>query len=324
VGSETLSVIMANYNHGVFLDGCLEAICTQSFLPKEFIIVDDGSTDNSVTIIEGFIKKHPKLNIILLRNETNRGVTYSINRAFDQATGDYVFWPASDDQILPGFFEQSMEILSEHPEAGLCCADSRCLLDENKLVENKRFLSERPRYFSPNEVVKLYKKEAFTPVIPSTVVIKRSVLKELGGYIEQFKWSCDSFAHNVASFRAGICYVPEILAVVRIHDAQYGSVHAKQGRLERGVIKLMIDTLLTPEYTDVLPKFQAVAPFSFYPWEVLMVVLGKRAYWGFFSTKLLRFALFDKFVRRLLLRLLPEAFCRFVINKARGLRKRGL
>ena len=68
----TLSVIMGNYNHAHYLVESIPAILNQSFRPKEFIIIDDASTDNSVEIIEGFAKSYLLENNHSLYNKFNK------------------------------------------------------------------------------------------------------------------------------------------------------------------------------------------------------------------------------------------------------------
>src|SRR5256884_7474545 len=114
-----LSVIIPNYNHARFLPNCLEAILRQSEQPFEIIVIDDASTDNSVEVIEAFTKRNPIIRFY--RNEQNRGVVSGMNRGLELARGDYVYYAAADDQVLPGFFEKSLRLLNEHPQAALCC-----------------------------------------------------------------------------------------------------------------------------------------------------------------------------------------------------------
>jgi glycosyltransferase involved in cell wall biosynthesis len=318
MADKTLSVLMANYNYGHYISEALEAILSQSFKPKEIIIIDDGSTDNSLSVINEFAENNP--NIRVLRNEKNMGGLYSINRCLEVATGDYIYSAAADDKVLPGFFEKSMGLLSRYPAAGLSCSDIT-VFDGRRYIDNRMFLSLEARYFSPKEIFKIFRRDEFTPFLPHSVIVKRASLSRAGGYMSILKWSCDAFAHSVISFRDGICYLPEVLTMMRSHPGQQGISRAKKSHLEREVIRNIIDTAKRPEYADVLPMLERTVPFSSFPWEVLMVAVGRRDYWGFLSFKLLRFALFDKLIRRFLLRILPMSLCRRMVSASKRIKQ---
>ena len=113
----TLSVIMGNYNHAHYLVESIPAILNQSFRPKEFIIIDDASTDNSVEVIEAFAKKDPVVRFY--KNDINLGNAPTYIKALEKVTGDYFLVAAADDLVFPGLFEKSIEMLEKHPQAGL-------------------------------------------------------------------------------------------------------------------------------------------------------------------------------------------------------------
>src|SRR5262245_51198113 len=105
----TLSVVISNYNHAQFLPEALAAILTQSYAATEVIIIDDASTDNSVDIISDFAKLYRSVRFI--RNSSNLGVLHNANQLFKLANAEYLYSAASDDRVLPGFFEKSMKLL---------------------------------------------------------------------------------------------------------------------------------------------------------------------------------------------------------------------
>ncbi len=322
MSSSTLSVLMANYNYGEYVGEALESILGQSFKPLEVIVVDDGSTDNSIEVIETLQKKHP--NLKLLKNEKNRGVNYSILKCLEAATGDYVYAASSDDKVLPEFFKRSMEMLIKYPKAGLCCTDN--MFDYGKdRVADRVYLSDKPRYFSQEDACKKFLRDPFTPVRSNTAIIKRSALAEAGGFLADLKWSCDTFASSVICFRYGFCYIPEIFTVSRIHPEQYGGSRAKIGRLEREIIKKEFDIICSPGYRDVLPMFERTAAFSTSPFQVLRTAMMDRKYRRFVSFKLFRYA-FNDLVKRLLWIILypisKDLYWR-VLNRARKLKIQG-
>src|SRR4051812_18986927 len=104
VTGPTLSVVHANYNHGKYISRAIEAIVSQSRPPDEYIILDDGSTDNSVEIIERYAARYPYIQVV--KNERNLGLMANTPRLLGMAKSDYLYTAASDDHILPGFFEK--------------------------------------------------------------------------------------------------------------------------------------------------------------------------------------------------------------------------
>src|SRR5215813_8252635 len=121
----TVSVGVANYNHGHYLDGALRAILEQSVAPDEVIVLDDCSTDNSVQVIEKFASTHPTVKFV--RNEQNRGVVWVANRLLSLASCDYFYCAAADDLVSPNFLEHSMRMLTAYPQAAFCSTISRVL-----------------------------------------------------------------------------------------------------------------------------------------------------------------------------------------------------
>lgn len=308
---------MPNYNYGHFIGKMLESIFSQSYPATEVVVMDDASTDDSVAVIKGFMRKHP--NLRLIQNEKNIGPIAIGKRLFAAVSGDYVFPCASDDWILPGFFEKSMELLAQFPRAGLCCTDC-AVFDGRQYIKNKRYLSDKPAYLPPAEVFKRFRREHITPFSIHTVILNRELLLSVGGYKEELEWAADLFAYSVLSFRYGICYVPEVLTVIRRHESQYGVIKAHKTSLERRVIEKVIYTSREPAFKDVLPMFRKTAAFSVHPWEVLYVVMRNPRNWDFLSGKLLFFAVVDKFVKRPLMRFIPEMFIRKILRLLRKLR----
>ncbi|MFC1767482.1 glycosyltransferase family 2 protein [Candidatus Margulisiibacteriota bacterium] len=311
---KTISVIMSNYNYGQWIGEALEAILTQSFSPIDVIVIDDASTDNSVEVVEKLMKKYP--NLCLLRNEKNIGGLLSVKRGLEVAKGEYVYSASSDDKVLPGFFEKSMCLLEKYPEAGLCCSDVEVLSENGDIHRVRSGLGPRPQYFDPAESTRLFLKYALPPILPGTAIVKRSALDDAGGYMPDLKWTADLFAHIVICSRYGFCYIPEAGTTVRVGVWQGGNVTGKW-HVDRDIIKKAIEKVKTPRYKDVLPMFRRTTAFSQSSWEVLMVVIRNKDFWDFMSFRLLRFALFDKFVKRTLLKILPHQLYMRIAEKVK-------
>lgn len=98
-----LSIIIPVYNSEKYLEGCLTSVVNQSLKDFEIICVNDGSTDNSLKILEKFGAQDSRIRII---NQQNQGQGYARNAGLEAAAGDYVGFIDSDDYISPDFYEK--------------------------------------------------------------------------------------------------------------------------------------------------------------------------------------------------------------------------
>jgi len=105
-----ISVIVPNYNHGTFLERCILSIIDQDYPNKELIVIDAGSTDNSVEII----KRHAA-HITFWVSEKDKGTFEANNKGLRRMTGDYWSILNADDVLLPGALRTVAEVVKENP-----------------------------------------------------------------------------------------------------------------------------------------------------------------------------------------------------------------
>ena len=245
----TLSVLFPNYNDARFLPEQLNSMLQQSYRPKEIIIIDDASTDNSVEVIEAFIAKEPRIR--LMRNERNMGVEHNINRLIGEATGDYLYLSAADDMVLPGFFEQTMDLLSQYPQAGLCTGLGR-LMDEQGRDSGLRALAviaKQASFFPPAEVRRLLSKYGRWFAL-SSMIIKREALVAEGGQAAEVGSFADNLAAMVVALRHGACFIPEEFSSWRQKAGAHGSAADWERFWQQGTL---IVELMRTKYADLFP-----------------------------------------------------------------------
>lgn len=247
----TLSVVMPNYNHARFLPEALRAILAQSYRPLEVIVIDDGSTDNSVEVIEDFAHEDPLVR--LYRNDQNRGPLFSGNRGLEMASGEYVYGAAADDKVLPGFFEKSMSLLARYPQAGLCSTLSR-LIDEtgkDKGIVQTPIISKQEFFLSPEEALQTLRQHG-SWTMGNTSIYRRQALIEAGGFIPELGPFCDGFIQQVIALRYGACFIPEPLAAWRRMETGYASTTG--ANTERSLeIRQHAGRLMRSTYSDLFP-----------------------------------------------------------------------
>ena len=296
----TLSVIIANYNHASHIGKALDAILSQSFLPAEVIVVDDGSTDNSVEVIDEFRKMY---NIITLaRNDKNRGVTFSNGRGLESASGDYVYFASSDDMVLPGFFEKSMELLSQYPQAGLCHTELKTLQGR----EYKFYLAGRQPFFPVDELTLVFKKRGYFTASGANSVIRRQALLDSGGIISQIGALWDVFAAMTVAVRHGMCYLPGPLVAIRTADDSFSGLAKRRGAVLRKILDETMLLLDTPAYRDVADWVEETGVWPILIPSMLYLLLRDRRRWRYLSAGLVRRALWQG-IRSTIGRITPAA-----------------
>lgn len=293
----SVSILLANYNHAHYLPTSLAGICDQTRPADEIIIVDDGSTDQSVQRIEQFAAR--QRNIRLLKNDRNMGLVFSINKALGAATSDYVVWASSDDLLLPNFLERSLDVLQKYPDAGLCFSQLAVFVEGTSIVRHYTGdkssghalaafdLGNEPHFLSP---VQLYKRlhPRYLWMSGNTVVARRDALLEAGGFDPALRWHCDWFSFYVVALRHGACLLPETLAMMRERSNTYSALGMADPRQQRAVLRKMLTVIKTARYRDVLPFFRwrpsLLTPFGL---QMLVVAGGDFRHYDIFIPLLL-------------------------------------
>ena len=112
-----VSVIMSVYNSEKYLAEAIESILNQTYKNFEFIIINDGSTDSSLDIIQEYMKKD---NRIVLINRENKGLPYSLNEGIEKVKGKYIARMDADDISLPTRFEEQVKFMEENSKISIC------------------------------------------------------------------------------------------------------------------------------------------------------------------------------------------------------------
>lgn len=110
-----VTVLMPVYNGEEYLREAIESILFQSFGNFEFLIIDDGSTDDSINIIASYTD--PRIRVIT--NGENIGIARALNKGIELARGKYIARMDSDDISLPKRFEKQVDFLDKNPEIGI-------------------------------------------------------------------------------------------------------------------------------------------------------------------------------------------------------------
>ena len=128
-----VSVLVPSYNHARFIKQTLRSIFAQSLRPKRLIVIDDGSKDESVQIIERVLHDCPFDNRLITHE--NRGLCATLNEGLKLTEGEYFAYLGSDDLWLPGFLGEQVSLLESRPEAVLAFSHAYVIDEDDNIID---------------------------------------------------------------------------------------------------------------------------------------------------------------------------------------------
>lgn len=230
----TISVVMPTYNTPVdILREAVESILRQTFKDFEYIIIDDGSTNDSVDYLNSLEDKR----IRLIRNPENVGITKSLNIGLRAAQGKYIARMDSDDISLPGRLEKQYAFMESRPDA-IACGTGYELIG---VVHGTR----------PGKIIKMkdYRvKMLFAypgPIHPTAFIDREKLMKHKVWYDENLPYAQDYGLWAEISRYGKVCVLPDILLQHRIHSNQVSKQHReRQIQCDKAVQKKLLEELI--------------------------------------------------------------------------------
>lgn len=220
-----VSIITASYNYENYIRETIESVIAQTFENWEMIIVDDGSTDNSVEVIKSYAAKDERIKLFQHENGVNKGLAETLKTGIRYASGEWVAFVESDDSLKPDYLEKKLAIAEKYPDAGLIF-NALDMFGEQEIIE--RF----GKYFNlqqsilqnkdfPCSMAELFKKVKFNPIPTFSVVMVRRELLLLLDYDCPEKPCLDQYLWWQLAAQTMMYYCPEKLSNWRMHKNSY-------------------------------------------------------------------------------------------------------
>jgi len=221
--SPIVTIIALCYNHERFVQECLQSIINQTYQNIELIIVDDFSTDKSREIMLAFSQK--KISIKWIFNKNNLGNCRSFNQALKIATGEYIIDLSTDDVLKPNRIEEQVKKFAVSNRIGIVFSDAEYI------DENSNWLGifyKKDQKIPEGNIYEDILRKSF--IMPSSMMIRKSILDKLGGYDENLKY--EDFDFWVRSSRIyEYAYVPQILVQQRILNGSHSTKFTQKHNL---------------------------------------------------------------------------------------------
>ena len=216
-----ISVIVASYNYQDYIKETLDSILAQTYTNYEIIVVDDGSTDDSLKVIKKYTKKYPKIQCHRHHGGKNRGLPETIKLALSKATGEYVAFCESDDRWLPNYLEEKVKLINNYADPKIIINDvkifgnkERCVVVQNMLDERKRKYIQTKLKFSVTEF-----REKNWIVTFSCCMVKTDELKKCNITDVPRKANLDWWLWRQLCCNNTVFYINKQLTEWRIHNS---------------------------------------------------------------------------------------------------------
>ncbi len=265
-----LTAVLCCYNQGHYLVRQLNALLNQNYSNLEYILVDDGSDDNTYELMHAF-SEQVNTKCILIKNEKNIGLFDSVNIATQKASGDYIYFAGADDEVQSGMFS---EMMSAHQIEGKLVGLLFCNpIWERGGVKSIKTINTPGGYKSPIELMKLYRNGTIKHIAGHTLIWNRKLFTEFGMCKKELYKITDFFPTWVLGFKMGAIFVPKPLALGRIHGEQWSNKrNTDENKLLEAFKRLFIEIeiLDDPKIRDliysskVLTRFPEMAPVLFF------------------------------------------------------------
>ncbi len=226
-----LSIVMPVYNRENYIKSAIDSILNQTFTRFEFIIINDGSTDKTVEIIQSY----NDLRIKLHHNDKNRGIVYSRNHGLQKATGKYIGMFDSDDIALPQKFEKQVNFLEKNPDYAMVGAWVKWIDGDGNLTGKSWKLPAPPQKIPAMMLFRNY-------FVQSTVVIRHEAIPE-GGYSEGFDIVEDSKMWFDVSLNHKVANIQEYLLHYRMHDDNISDMSEKHVKNSKKLISYILNKI---------------------------------------------------------------------------------
>ncbi|WP_266363602.1 glycosyltransferase family 2 protein [Tellurirhabdus rosea] len=230
-----LTVLMPVYNAEKYLREAVESILTQTFAAFEFLIIDDCSTDGSAAIIESY----GDVRIRFLRNETNRGISETLNRGIELATTEFIARMDADDISYPERLAQQYAYMTAHPDCALLSCAARVVDEARRPIRIDRFHSEY-FYYNLTFICWMYH---------PTVVYRRCAVQHVGGYRLRYAEDHALFLELARHYK--IWNLEQVLLDYRVTSESLHQVRfpAEYEQAQREVVRARLRDFMGPDFT---------------------------------------------------------------------------
>lgn len=211
------SVIIPLFNKEVTIAVTLNSVLNQSFTDFEIIVINDGSTDNSLYVVNSF--KDSRIKVI---SQENKGVSMARNLAIKEAEYDYIAFLDADDVWSPDYLKEITHLIRKYPECSVYTVAYRVIGQNKTSVKCEKL---------PEGIIEDYFEARFKHHImrTSTIVVNKKVFDCVGGFPEGMIGGEDDYTWAKIALKFKIAFTPKILAT---YDNRNSTFYLRRGQMD--------------------------------------------------------------------------------------------
>ncbi len=262
-----VSIVTPSYNQAQFLEKTLRSVLEQDYPNIEYLVVDGGSTDGSVEIIQRYADR-----LTWWVSEKDNGQADGINKGLKRAKGEFVAWINSDDYYLPGAVSQAVEFLRKDAQLALLYGNMQVADETGNVINLLTYKNWEIRDLM-----------AFRIIGQPTVFMRRSALEKAGYLDPEYHYLLDHHLWLRVALQGKIRYQPSLWAGEHVHAGSKNvAMAAEFGREAFRIVEWMKnEPAFAPFLANNLKKIEAGAERlnAFYLLDAKQYRASFRSYW---------------------------------------------
>ena len=223
---------MPAYNASDFIREAVDSILAQTFRDFELIILNDGSTDDTQTIVESY--KDERIRLV---NKANSGVASTLNEGLKLATGEFIWRHDADDISLPQKLERQIQFIDKHPEFDLCATQIAFMTERGKVAWDMR--QPKTAWFQEQPFREVFFEDfsPYSPVTHGTTLFRTELLAITPEYREAFITSEDIDMWLRFLGHARLAVLSDCISLHRLSGSSATAVHGWKNHFYRELAK---------------------------------------------------------------------------------------
>ena len=174
-----VSIITTSYNYQDYIKETIESVLAQTYQNWELIIVDDGSTDESVNVIKSYCEKDSRIKLFQHEGGINKGLAETVKLGLEKANSDWVAFLESDDSITPNYLEEKINVIQENPDVEFIFNGINCFGDEERISSMSDYFNEQNKaiknHKNPDNYLRVFERFNVVPTF-SCVMMRKELL----------------------------------------------------------------------------------------------------------------------------------------------------